>query len=164
MIRTVDQYIWNIVFLAFFLLVVIGGMNILAESSYIGYGALGVFDIILLSLAAFRLTRLFVYDTIMKFFREMFFNAEVINGEVILTKPIRGPRRTIADLISCPWCFGMWSAGFVIFFYLLTPWAYVPVAFLAVAGIGSFIQILANLVGWKAEELKHRVENGELRG
>ena len=164
MIRTIDQYIWNIVFLTFFLLIVIGGMNILSQYAYIGYGALTPFDIVLLSLAAFRLTRLFVYDAIMKFFRGMFYNAEVMNGEVILTKPVRGPRRTVADLVSCPWCFGMWSAGFVVFFYLLTPWAYVPIAFLAIAGIGSFIQVLANLVGWKAEELKHRVENDQLQG
>jgi hypothetical protein len=163
MIRTIDQYIWNLVFLTFFLLVAIGGMNILAAHAYIGYGSFGVFDIALCSLAAFRLTRLFVYDAIMKFFREMFYNAEMMNGEVVLYKPVRGPRRTVADLVSCPWCFGMWSAAFVVFFYLLTPWAYVPIVFLAVAGVGSFIQILANMIGWKAEELKHRVENEDVR-
>ncbi|MEX0917894.1 MAG: DUF1360 domain-containing protein [Candidatus Paceibacterota bacterium] len=164
MIRTIDQYIWNIVFLTFFLLVFIGGMNILAEHAYIGYGALTAGDILLLSLAAFRLTRLFVYDAIMKFFREMFYNAEVMNGEVVLTKPIRGPRRTLADLISCPWCVGIWSAAVVVFFYLLTPWMYLPIAFLAIAGIGSFFQVTANMVGWKAEELKRRVERDQLEG
>lgn len=158
MIRTVDQYIWNIVFLTLFLVAFIVGMNVLAEYAYIGYGALGFYDIALLSLASFRITRLVTYDAIFRFFREMFWNAEVMNGEVVLTKPIRGPRRTLADLISCPWCVGVWSAALVIFFYLLTPWAYVPIAFLAIAGIGSFIQVYANMIGWRAEAAKYKVE------
>lgn len=158
MIRTIDQYIWNIVFLALFFVLSLIGLTVLSEHGYIGYGSLNVFDIVILSLATFRLTRLFVYDSIMRFFREMFFDAELMNGEVVFTKPIRGPRRTLADLTSCPWCFGMWNAAFLTFFYLLTPWAFVPVVVLAIAGIGSFIQIAANVAGWKAEELKGRVE------
>lgn len=158
MIRTIDQYIWNIIFLAFFLLLVIFAMNVLEDRGYVRYYMLGVFDIALLSLATFRLTRLFVYDTIMKFFREMFWNAEQMNGEVIFTKPVRGPRRTLADLTSCLWCMGMWNAATLTFFYLLTPWAYVPMVILAVAGLGSFFQLVANMVGWKAEAMKRRVE------
>lgn len=158
MVRTIDQYIWNVVFLTFFLVVVIFGLSILAEYAYIGYGSLGASDIILLSLAAFRLTRLFVYDSIMKFFRESFSDAEQMNGEVILTKPVRGPRRTLADLVSCPWCMGMWMAATVTFFYLLTPWSYLPIAFLAIAALASVMQLFANMIGWKAEELKQRVE------
>lgn len=161
MVRTIDQYIWNIVFLLFFLTLVLFGLFVLSQESYIGYSSLNVYDIVLLSLAAFRLTRLFVYDVIMKFFREMFWNAEQMNGEVILTKPIRGPRRTIADLLSCPWCVGMWMAATVTFFYLLTPYAFLPIAILAVASVGSFLQITANMVGWKAEELKLRVEQNK---
>lgn len=158
MVRTIDQYIWNIIFLAFFMLLAIIGMNILETRAYIGYGSLSVYDILLLSLATFRLTRLFVYDGIMKFFREMFWNAEQMNGEVIFTKPIRGPRRTLADLTSCLWCFGMWNAATITFFYMLTPWAYLPVVVLSIAGIGSFFMLVSNMVGWKAEALKQRVE------
>lgn len=158
MVRTIDQYIWNIFFLTFFLLLVLLGMNILADYSDIGHGSLNVYDIALLSFATFRLTRLFVYDVIMRFLRELFWNAEQMNGEVIFTKPVRGPRRTLADLLSCPWCVGMWMAAAVTFFYLLTPWAYIPVVFLAIAGVASFLQVLSNLVGWKAEELKKRAE------
>lgn len=159
MIRAVDQYIWNLVFLTLFLLLVLVGVQYLKEQTYIGYGSIGIFDFVLLSLATFRLVRLFVYDRIMKFFREMFWNAEMMHGEMVLTKPIRGPRRTIADLLGCPWCTGIWMAAVVTFFYFLTPLAYVPIVLLSVAAVGSFLQLLANMVGWKAEGLKHDVEH-----
>lgn len=158
MIRTIDQYIWNIVFLTFFLIMSIYALEVLYSRDLIRYGIFNWSDILLLSLATFRLTRLFVYDAIMRFFREMFMDAEMMNGEVVLTKPIRGPRRTVADLVTCPWCFGMWAAASVTFFYILTPWAYLPVVVLAIAGIGSFFQVAANAIGWKAEGLKRDVE------
>lgn len=158
MIRTIDQYIWNIVFLTVFLVLGIFALETLYEAELIRYGILTWSDVILLSLATFRLTRLFVYDAIMKFFREMFFDAEMMNGEVVLTKPIRGPRRTVADLLTCPWCVGMWMAASITFFYILTPWAYLPSVVLAIAGIGSMLQVIANAIGWKAEGLKRDVE------
>jgi hypothetical protein len=34
------------------------------------------------------------------------------------------------------------------------PWAWFVIFFLALAGVGSFIQLAANAVGWKAENLK----------
>jgi hypothetical protein len=78
-----------------------------------------------------------------------------------LVKPARGPRRTLADLLSCPWCFGMWAAGTVAFFYLLTPYAFFVVLMLAIGALGTLLQLLANMIGWKAEQLKYDVEKGE---
>ena len=78
---------------------------------------------------------------------------------MVLEKPKSGPRRTLADLLSCPWCFGIWAAATVVFFYELTPYAYYPILMLAIAGAGTFLQLAANMVGWKAEQLKHDTES-----
>jgi energy-converting hydrogenase Eha subunit G len=66
-------------------------------------------------------------------------------------------RRTLADLFGCPWCFGTWAALVVVFFYFLTPYAWFAIAVLAVAGIGSLIQLAANLIGHSAELKKAQV-------
>ena len=64
--------------------------------------------------------------------------------------------------MSCPWCFGIWATTLISFFYLLTPHAYVPVLILALSSLVSLLQIVANIIGWKAEQLKKEVENHDL--
>lgn len=160
MVRVTDQYFWNIIFTLFFITLVVMAIIILEEEAYKTYDELTVVDFILVALASFRLIRLVVYDKITAFFREQFWDARTITKtKVELVKPESGPRRTIADLLSCPWCFGVWAAALVVFFYLLTPYAYFPVLFMAIAGAATFLQLTASLIGWKAEELKDKVES-----
>ncbi len=131
---------------------------ILNTESRMSYADLTLLDLTLISLASFRVTRLFVYDGMMKFLREQFYDAKVVRNKVTLIKPLVGPRRTLADLISCPWCFGIWATTMVVFFYLLTPYAYIPVLILALSSVVSVLQLYANMIGWKAEQLKREVE------
>lgn len=157
--RITDQYFWNVVFLLFFIVLIFMGAVILEEEAYHTYETLTLLDYVLITLASFRIIRMVIYDKIFAFFREQFYDATENKGEVLLVKPERGPRRTLADLLSCPWCFGVWSTAMVAFFYLLTPYAFFPVLFLALASVASFLQLLSNLVGWKAEQTKLDVEN-----
>ncbi len=158
--RITDQYIWNFIFTLFFAVLIFMGSVILHNIAYKPFADLTFLDIVVMSLATFRLTRLFVYDPVTAFFREQFWNAEVHkSGEVVLVKPERGPRRTLAELLGCPWCFGAWAGAMVSFFFLLTPYAFYPVLLLAVAGAGTFLQLAANMVGWKAELLKGESES-----
>ncbi len=159
MIRLTEQYFWTIVFTVFFLCLLGMGIVILHTESYRSLSELTVTDYVLMALATHRLIRLFVYDTMTKFFREQFYNAEENKrGEVMLYKPTSGPRRTLAVLLSCPWCFGVWAASTVAFFYLLTPYAFFPVLILALASVGSTLQLTTNLIGHKAEQLKRQNE------
>lgn len=158
--RITDQYFWNVIFTIFFLALIVMGSIILETEAYKPIDELTVFDLTLIALASFRLIRLVVHDKITAFFREQFWDVEETKTGVMLVKPSGGPRRTLADLLSCIWCFGIWAAASVTFFYLLTPYAYFPVLFMALAGVASFIQLTANLIGWKAEELKNKVEGG----
>lgn len=155
MIRITDQYLWNVVFILFFLGLLTMGIIILESEATIAYTDLEFFDIALISLASFRLIRLFVYDVMTKFFREQFYDAKVTKaGKVTLYKPLKGPRRTIADLLGCPWCFGVWAAAIIIFFYLLTPMAFFPILILAVSAVATFMQNVSRLVSAKADEVQ----------
>jgi len=157
--RITDQYFWNFVFGVFFLGFLFMGIIILEGEAYKPFATLTALDYVLMSLATFRLVRLFVYDKITAFFREQFYDVTEGRNGATLIKPVHGPRRTLADLLSCPWCFGMWAAGTVTFFYLLTPYAFYIVLMLAIGAVGSFLQLLANLIGWKTEQIKADVES-----
>ncbi|MCB9818074.1 DUF1360 domain-containing protein [Candidatus Nomurabacteria bacterium] len=158
MLRITDQYFWNFVFGLFFLILVIMGAIILETEARIPLVDLELVDYVLITLASWRLTRLFVYDIITKFFREQFWDVKKVGKGYQLEKPKTGPRRTLADLMDCPWCFGVWATAVVTFFYLMTPYAVFPVVLLALSAVATFLQLASNLVGHKAERLKN--ENG----
>jgi len=158
MLKITDQYFWNFIFALFFALLVIMGAIILESESRIPLASLTDVNFALMTLATWRLTRLFVYDAITKFFREQFFDVVKVGRGYDLEKPKYGPRRTLADLLTCPWCFGTWAAAMVIFFYLLTSYALYPILILAISAVATFLQLTSNLVGHKAEELKKNNE------
>lgn len=158
MMRLTDQYFWNIVFLIFFIVLVTLGAIILETESRIPLSELSLVDYVLITLASWRTTRLFVSDNITKFFREQFFDVVKAGRGYQLEKPKVGPRRTLADLMTCPWCFGIWATAMVTFLYLITPYAVYPVVFLALGAVATFLQLLSNLVGNKAEKQKAELE------
>lgn len=158
MIRLTDQYFWNVVFGFFFLVLTTLGAIILQTESRVPLTDLSLVDFTLITLASWRLIRLFIYDNMMKWFREQFYDIKKVGKGFTLVKPVTGPRRTLADLLSCPWCFGMWAAASVTFFYLLTPYAYFFVVFLAISAVATFLQLLANMIGWQTEKLQAEVE------
>ena len=160
MFRVTNQYLWNMVFTAFFLVLVVMGIIILDTEATITPAELTTFDLVLITLATWRVVRLFVYDAVTKWFREQFWDATRTKSGVVFKKPKTGPRRTVADLLSCPWCFGMWAAASVTFFYLLTPLAFYPVLFLAISAVATYLQLLANLTGHAAENQKQKAERG----
>lgn len=154
MFRITDQYFWNFVFGLFFLLLIIMGAIILETESRIPLSELSLFDFTLITLASWRVTQLFVFDSITKFIREQFYDVKKVGKGFGLVKPTTGPRRTLADLFSCPWCFGLWAAASVTFFYLLFSMFQFFAIFLAISAVATFLQLLTNMVGRQAEKLK----------
>jgi len=159
-----DQNLWYVLFSLFFVFLVAAAMWVLL----LVHGALPVsislFDLALVSLATFRLIRLFSRDIVTKFIRDWFTDKrEVVleAGGVTIERvtPARGPRKTAADILECPWCVGVWWALVVTFFYFLTPLAWYPILFLAVAGVATFIQLTASWIGWSADQKKHEVHS-----
>ena len=139
------------------MLVVIGTI-ILDTEVRIPFSELTWVDFTLITLSTFRLTRLFMYDQITKWFREQFYNLRDLGNGYVLEKPISGPRRTIADLFSCQWCLGMWLAAMVTFFYLITPWVYYLAIFLSVSAVSALLQLVSTLIGAQTEKIKGETE------
>jgi hypothetical protein len=156
--RFTDQHLWNIVFTILFIGYVVALGILLKFYAPFSIAAMTPMELLLLALASLRLTRLFVYDKITAFWREQFLDTNPATGALV--KPGFGVRRTLADLFSCPWCVGMWAAATVVFFYYYAQdLAWYPILFLAIASLASFLQVLANMIGWRAEKLKR--EAGE---
>ena len=131
---TSDQDFWNIVFMIIFVLLAFYISYKIIERNPNLITEIRVFEFLIISVATFRFIRLLTYDKIMIFLRD-FFNKE------------RGIRRTIHELLICPWCTGIWAALFVITIYFLVPLGNIFILIIAIAGVGSFIQSLANMMG-----------------
>lgn len=157
-----DQNLWNFFFGMVFVGFVVLAIGLLLRHQVMPT-SIELFDAVLITLATFRVIRLFVYDKITQWLRDLFLQKVSTAGSpgelvVVRQKFTTGPFRTISDLMSCPWCFGVWAAFVVSFFYFLTPLAWYPIFFMAIAGVASLVQVLANLIGWYAEGRKHEVE------
>lgn len=158
-----DQHLWNFAFSVLFaLLLVLAIIDIGEMGGYVPH-EVPLFDALLISLAIFRIIRLFSYDKITQWFRDLFLETRQEKGSdgliYIERRPYaRGPLRAMSDLLACPWCTGVWAALFVVYLYFAFPWFWIPIFMLAVAGVGSFLQILANLIGWRAENAKREGE------
>jgi hypothetical protein len=153
-----DQNFWNFLFSVFFLCVLIASLYVMQLVRGGFLVSVPPFDALLMALATFRITRLIVYDKITRWFRELFADAREFEEGGVLYVEIRpygsGLRHALHDLLQCPWCIGIWAALIVMFCYFIFPWAWSVIFFLALAGVGSLIQIWANGLGWKAENLK----------
>lgn len=128
-----NKAIWNFVFSLFYGALVAASILILYSENKLPH-SIPLFDFFLICVAVFRLTHLFVYDYITGYIRQFFEKFE------------SGPGKTIANLLSCPWCTGIWVGLFVSFFYFLTPIAWYIIFIIAVAGMGTFIEITAGRI------------------
>ena len=145
------QNFWNFIFSIFFIAVLVGALWLMKTMRGGYLVSVSPFDALLMALASFRITRLVVYDKISRWFRDLFQHAE------------RGILRTIRELLACPWCIGFWSALVIVVAYFIFPWAWSIIFFLAVAGVGSLMQLYANQAGWRAENLKLDAKEKEQR-
>lgn len=156
--RITDQYFWNVVFLIFFAVLLFLASVVLASLAPVTLETVTVADAVIIIFASMRVVRLVVHDKIFAFFREQFYDVVEDKRGFALVKPPHGPRRTIADLLSCVWCFGVWATAMVAFVYFLTPLALFPLLILALSAVVSLLQIFAQMIGWQAEKLKKEVE------
>lgn len=139
-----DQGMWfavfSVLFLALFLFFYFGLTDGLDRLKWIYF--ISTFDITILSLATYRMVRLVSYDKIFAFVRNWFLDEK--DGKFV--KPPGGPRRTIAEIIECMWCTGLWAALGVTVVYFALPAGRLFVIILAVAAVGSFLQNFSQMV------------------
>lgn len=139
--------LWNILYSAFFLaLVAYALIWLTATRELVLY--IPLFHLVLLSLATFRLIRLFTYDHITDWLRNWLLSKE--KGTFL---------GTAGRLIECPWCTGVWFAFLAYLGYAVFPLVTLPLAIiLSISAIASFLQLLSNLVGWSAEVKKREAK------
>ncbi|MFG6115609.1 DUF1360 domain-containing protein [Halobacillus sp. MO56] len=103
-------------------------------------------ELVLLTLACFRLTRLLVDDTITDWLRAPFHHyIEEIdqegNVETFIEVKGTGIQAFIGELLSCHWCTGIWASGI-----LLAGWVFIPyfdwvILLLGIAGASAILRV-----------------------
>lgn len=139
--------VWNLFYSILFAAIVLWGAAWLSVNGLLPE-IVPAGDFILMALAIFRLTRLVTYDHITDFVRDW-----------AKKRPPESFVGTFGRLLCCPWCTGLWFAFFVPFFYFSQPMAWFVILVLALAGVGTFFQLVANWVGWSAEEKKRESQS-----
>lgn len=154
-------YSWSYSFsltVIFFVLIVLFSLDLSANAYVNDISDLNLSEILLLMFTVFRMIRLVTYDSVSQYIRDLFLDCKEVskNGEVYIQrdKPKSGIRRLLTDLISCPWCVSVWLTLFVTYFYLRVPGIWFLYLVLSVSGVASVIQIIANWIGWSAENKK----------
>jgi hypothetical protein len=120
---------WNFIFTIFYAALVAGSLYFLKIDGKLE-NEFTILDFFLLGLATFRMTHLLVYDHITGYIRDYFSKFE------------KGPGHTISNLLSCPWCTGIWMALVASFFYFLTPLTWYIIFIVALAGLATFFEII----------------------
>ncbi len=140
-----DQHIWNaLIFILFPVLVVVTYRFLENWGVLQTFFSLTVFDLILISLATFRLIRLVCFDKIFSFARVLFYDT-LPDGTMI--KPPHGFRRAVAELMECPWCVGIWASFVITVFYVVSPLGRLFAILLMTAALGTFFQVVSRRVG-----------------
>ncbi len=92
-------------------------------------------EALLIVLASTRMTRILVFEKILKHFRDALKKRQ--NLYVI---------GTIHSMVTCPWCAGVWVTLFIIVVYFVVPYGTVLVYVLALAGLATVVILLSNLL------------------
>jgi hypothetical protein len=139
-----DQHVWNAgIFVLFPIVLVLLYRFFDSSGALQTFFSLTIFDILILSFATLRLIRLITRDRVFSFGRVIFYNT---SPDGTMTKPPKGFRRAIADLIECPWCVGIWAALLLTALYVASPLGRFFAVILTIAALGSFFQIVSRRI------------------
>ena len=108
--------------------------------------SLSFYELLLISMATFRLTHLFVFDKITEFIRRPFHEVQEelqVDGTVVEYINIKGKgiRKFVGELLSCYWCTGIWTAAFLFLGYMFCSAVFFwIITILAIAGLAAIIE------------------------
>jgi hypothetical protein len=141
-----QQKFWNFLATVFYLgLVILLGFALKRKG--IRIENIRIWEVFLLALATYRVTRILVFDKIFKLFRDFFRSKSELYVFYV-----------VKEIIGCPWCAGVWVALFNVTVYFLVPYGNLFIYLLAIAGIASFFVIFVNYFGLSVEEKQHTVK------
>ncbi len=141
MSENMKQGVWYSIFIAIFIILTCIAFVLTTRglTRFEWLFLLDGFDMAVLSLATLRVIRLVSFDKIFAFVRNSLLDMQP-NGDY--AKPEWGVRRTLAELVECLWCSGIWAALFVMTLYFLADIGRFFVILLAIAAVGSALQLL----------------------
>jgi len=143
---------------SFFLVVFVIGFLVLLGLAYaLGYplvalSRLGALELVLLSLATFRLTEILTEQKVAACFRSLFCTREQVTRSDGTVEDIEVPsgtglRRIAGELVLCPWCMSVWIGALLTFLLILAPVpGRVALVVFSAAGGGMLFQLLAKLM------------------
>jgi hypothetical protein len=137
-----EQRFWNVVALGAFVCLCALSVGLISQFAPNGFANFGFFDLTLLGLAAFRLVHLISYDKIFNVIRTPLTDG----GGRGVKEASRGWRRLASEFFNCIWCTGMWSGLFAVTIYCLGMWGRFAIMVLAVAGLGSLLQVISKTI------------------
>jgi hypothetical protein len=101
--------------------------------------------LVILVFAIFRLTKLFVTDSIFQWLRDLFLDIKtekIDEGlKVHRTLPVRGLRRQIALLFDCPWCVSVWVSLVSLFIYYKHPYSRLFFLIMGLSGLATLLYV-----------------------
>ena len=140
-----EHRFWNAVGLLLFVGLCAISCALIFSYGDFGVDRVGLLDLALLGLATFRLIHLISYDRVLDFARVAVMDSEGSR----LKAADRGWRRVVCELMECLWCAGLWSALVVVTAYALGNWGRLGILLLAVAGLGSLLQVISKAVAFE---------------
>jgi len=141
-----QQKFWNfLATIVYIVFVVLLGYSL--KQKGIQIEQIRIWEVFLLALATYRLTRILVFDKIFKFFRDF-----------VRAKSQLQVFYVVKEILGCPWCAGVWVALVILAIYFLVPYGNLFIYLLAIAGIASFFVIFVNFFGLSVEEKQHTVK------
>lgn len=152
------QSMYNFFFPVSFFIATCVVVYALLATGIIKVTSIGFADILIVALASFRLIRLFCFDSVFAYVREsLAFKSKVVTNEsgeryIDRTPANVGFRRSLATLLDCPWCIGIWTTLICAILYTFSPVSALFVVLLSVASLASFFQLVACLIGAKYEQ------------
>ena len=135
-----QQKFWNFWATVFFVVCLVG-LGVLLDNKGIRIEDFKVGNITLMTLATYRLTRILVFDKIFKLFRDFFRTHQRLYIFYV-----------IKEIITCPWCAGVWVALTIVGLWFLVPYGNLLIILLSISGMASFIVVLVNYLGLSTEE------------
>ena len=141
-----QQKSWNFIATVFYAVFVVL-LGYVLNKKGIKIDDIKVWDLMLLSLATYRLTRILVFDKIFKLIRDF-----------IKSKSKLSIFHVVKEIIICPWCAGVWVALVVVATFYLVPYGKLFIYLLVISGIASFIVVFVNYIGLSTEEKQNKVK------
>lgn len=156
LIEDYKQNIYNFFSPTIVFILVWVGIYFLLAKGVIQFPGLGIIDMIVIALATARLIRLVSFDSMFQWVRDFIGYKKAIVEEngmkmVVLTPVGFGTRRLLTTLIDCTWCIGIWATVAAFLLYIAHPITTIITIVLAIAAVGTGIQLLISLIANKKE-------------